>query len=266
MMLNQEAIVQNTSLNCTQEKPRAVVLITGAARRVGAEIARTLFQRGVNVALHYHSSEAEVSALAKSFNEQRAHSAIVLQANLLDLQACEQMIESVVAHYGRLDGLVNNASSFYATPLTTIKEEDWLDLMGSNARAPLFLSQAAYPHLSTTQGAIVGLIDIHAERPMKNHLVYSLAKATHAQLIRGLAIEMAPHVRCNGVAPGVNVWPENDHSFNDASRAEIEKSIPLGRAGTPADLAIAVAFLLLDAHYVTGQILAVDGGRSCVLA
>ncbi|XLM20525.1 SDR family oxidoreductase, partial [Chromobacterium piscinae] len=170
-----------------------------------------------------------------------------------------------VAAFGRLDGLVNNASSFFPTEVGQIDEAAWHDLMGSNLKAPLFLSQALAPELTRRRGAIVGIADIHVDRPMARHVVYNLAKAGHAQLIRSLAIELAPAVRVNGVAPGVNLWPESEASFDAAGLAAIEATIPLQRTGVPEDIARAVAFLLLDAGYVTGQILAVDGGRSIVL-
>ncbi|MBV8048874.1 MAG: SDR family oxidoreductase, partial [Paludibacterium sp.] len=196
-------------------------------------------------------------------NQIRPGSADTVQADLLDIDRLPALVEACVLRFGRLDGLVNNASSFFATPLGTIDSAAWHDLMGSNLQAPLFLAQAAAPHLTASGGAIVGLIDIHAERPLKDFVVYSLAKAGHAQLIRALALELAPHVRVNGVAPGTNVWPERGAHFSAAERAAIEASIPLGRVGVPADLARAVAWLLSDqAAYVTGQILAVDGGRS----
>ena len=184
---------------------------------------------------------------------------------MLDTAALPALAAQAVAAFGRLDGLVNNASSFFPTELGSIDEAAWHDLMGSNLKAPLFLAQALAPELSRRRGAIVGISDIHVDRPMARHVVYNLAKAGHAQLIRSLAIELAPAVRVNGVAPGVNLWPEDELSFDAAARRAIEASIPLRRAGVPEDIAQAVAFLLLDAGYVTGQILAVDGGRSVVL-
>lgn len=243
-----------------------VALITGAAKRVGAEIARTLVAHGWRVALHYRQSAAPAHRLAAELNAQSSDCAAVFYADLLDTATLPRLIERVVAHFGRLDGLVNNASSFFPTPLEGINEDAWEDLMGSNLKAPLFLAQAAAPHLRASQGAIVGLIDIHAERPLPNHLVYSLAKAGHAQLIRALALALAPAVRVNGVAPGANVWPEGGSVFDATERAAILARIPLGRVGQPADLAGAVRFLLSpEAAYISGQILAVDGARSVVL-
>ncbi|UJB32276.1 pteridine reductase [Chromobacterium sp. Beijing] len=242
-----------------------VALISGAARRVGAGIARHLHARGLRVVLHYRGSRGEAEALAAELNAARSDSARLLQGDLLDTAALPALAARAVAAFGRLDGLVNNASSFFPTEVGRIDEAAWHDLMGSNLKAPLFLSQALAPELAKRRGAIVGIADIHVERPMARHVVYNLAKAGHAQLIRSLAIELAPAVRVNGVSPGVNLWPEDDASFDAAERAAIEASIPLRRTGVPEDIARAVAFLLLDAGYVTGQILAVDGGRSVVL-
>ncbi|MDN0085147.1 pteridine reductase [Crenobacter sp. SG2305] len=242
-----------------------VVLITGAARRVGAGIARHLHEHGWRLALHCRGSRAEADALAEQLNAQRAGSTMVLQADLLDNERLPGLVDATVAAFGRLDALVNNASSFFPTEVGEVTEAAWHDLMGSNLKAPLFLAQAAAPYLAACGGAIVGIVDIHAERPMKSHLVYNLAKAGHAQLIRSLAIELAPKVRVNGVAPGSNVWPEGDSFFDSKLRMEIEASIPLQRTGTPDDIARTVRFLLDDAPYITGQIIAVDGGRSVVL-
>lgn len=257
MALQQEA--------AEQVLEQRVVLITGAARRVGAGIARLLHGRGLRLLLHYRGSQREAEALAAELNGRRPGSVRLLQADLLDMQSLQQLAAQAVAAFGRLDGLVNNASSFFPTELGEIDEAAWHDLMGSNLKAPLFLSQAVAPALRRSGGAIVGISDIHVERPMRRHVVYNLAKAGHAQLIRSLALELAPLVRVNGVAPGVNLWPEDDASFDATERASIEATIPLQRTGQPDDIARAVAFLLLDASYVTGQILAVDGGRSIVL-
>ena len=235
-------------------------LITGAAQRIGAAIARQLHATGACVALHYHTSATAAAQLAAELNAIRPNSAATFAANLLDVARLPQLIEQVVTRFGRLDGLINNASSFYATPLADVNLTNWQELMGSNVQAPLFLAQAAAPFLQAQQGCIVGLIDIHAERPMAEHLVYNLAKAAHAQLIRALAVELAPHIRVNGVAPGVNVWPTSDY-FDADSRQQLEASIPLNRIGTPEDIAKTVSFLIFDAPYITGEIIRVAGGR-----
>ena len=243
----------------------SVVLVTGAARRIGREIAVTLHAAGLNVAVHCRDAVREAELLVASLNALRPGSARVFQADLLDTSALPRLVDEVVAAFGRLDYLVNNASSFYATPVGHITEADWLDLMGSNLKAPLFLSQAAAPHLSTAGGAIVNIVDIHAERPMKSHVVYSIAKAGLVALTRSLAQELAPAVRVNAVAPGANIWPEDPAAFDEAAKAAVLSHIPLGRVGAPCDIAQAVRYLLLDAPYVTAHILAVDGGRSAVL-
>jgi pteridine reductase len=239
----------------------AVYLVTGAARRVGAEIARTLHATGAQVAIHCHRSVAEADSLAGALNELRPASAAVFRVDLCDLAALPDLIGQVVARFGALHGLVNNASSFRPTPLGGIDGALWEDLIGSNLKAPLFLAQAAAPHLRASSGAIVNIVDIHAVRPLKDHLVYSAAKAGLAGLTRALALELAPRVRVNGVAPGAILWPESGDAYPDAERARILATTPLARTGTALEIARAVKYLLLDAEFVTGQILAVDGGR-----
>ncbi len=238
-----------------------VVLVTGAARRVGAEIARHLHAAGARVALHYRRSAADAEALAAGFNAQRPGSAVVLQGDLLDIAVLPGMVSSVVARFGRLDGLVNNASSFFPTAMGEIDEGAWSDLIGSNLKAPLFLSQAAAPHLMASGGAIINIVDIHAERPLKGYPLYSAAKAGLLGLTRAMALELAPKVRVNGVAPGAIEWPD-DGQFPPAEREAIVRHTLLGRTGAPSDIARTVLFLLFDAPYITGQVIAVDGGRS----
>ena len=245
-------------------QPRAV-LITGAARRIGAAIARALHGAGANVLLHCHRSRAEAEFVAATLEATRAGSTAILQADLLDLQALPRLVEQAAAKFGRLDGLVNNASSFAATPFGTIGETQWDELVGSNLRAPLFLSQAAAPALRKTRGGIVNIVDIHWERPLKDYVVYSIAKAGLAGLTRSLALELAPDVRVNAVSPGAILWPDSEEHFPPHERARIVGQTPLGRVGSPEDIAGAVKWLLLDAPYVTGQIVAVDGGRSVQL-
>jgi pteridine reductase len=238
-----------------------VILITGAARRVGADIARTLHAAGANVALHCRSSRSEAVQFAQVLNSARPDSALAIAADLSDVAALQKLVDQVVEHFGRLDGLVNNASSFFSTPVGSIDEAAWQQLTDSNLKGPLFLSQAAAPHLAKHYGAIVNITDIHTERPLKGYAVYSSAKAGLAGLTRALAIELAPQVRVNAVAPGAIIWPEDD-SFSAAARAAIVTNTPLQRTGTPQDIARTVQFLLFDAPFITGQIINVDGGRS----
>ncbi len=244
--------------------PEKVILITGAARRVGACIARTLHAAGCSVAIHCRGSRTEADGLAASLEAARPGTTAVLQADLLNLDALSGLVEGVTARFGRLDGLVNNASSFFPTPVGTLTAAQWDDLSGSNLRAPLFLSQAAAPALREAGGAIVNIVDIHAERPLAGYPAYSAAKAGLLGLTRALAIELAPRVRVNGVSPGAIEWPE-DGQFPPDEREAIVRHTLLQRVGSPQDIAGAVRFLMLDAPYVTGQILAVDGGRSARL-
>ena len=237
-----------------------VVLVTGAARRIGAAIVTRLHENGARVAIHHHGSTDAADALAQRLNTVRPQSAATFQADLLDTERLAPLIDDVVAWGGRLDGLINNASTFYPTPVGTITEDHWTDLMGSNLKAPLFLSQAAVPHLQRHQGAIVNLVDIHAQRPLRNHPVYGPAKAGLAMLTRALAKDLAPAIRVNGVSPGAILWPEE--GMSDSAQQTILRQVPLERPGDRADIAGCVLYLLRDANYVTGQIIAVDGGRS----
>lgn len=241
-----------------------VVLVTGGARRVGAEIVRCLHAAGAQVAVHYRHSSGEAEALVAALEGLRPGSAVALQADLLDTAALPRLVDAAVARFGRLDGLVNNASSFFPTALGEIDETAWTDLIGSNLKAPLFLAQAAAPHLSASGGAIVNIVDIHAERPLKGYALYCAAKAGLLGLTRALALELAPQVRVNGVAPGAIEWPD-DGQFPPPERERIVAHTLLGRVGAPSDIARTVRFLLFDAPYVTGQILSVDGGRSAHL-
>ena len=237
-----------------------IVLITGGAKRVGAAICRRLHQAGASLMLHYRASAGEARLLQAELNHVRANSVALIQADLLDLAKLPKLVEQTISTYGRLDALVNNASSFFQTPVGDITAEAWEDLIGTNLRAPLFLAQAAAPALRKSQGAIVNITDIHAERPLKNFVVYTVAKAGLVGLTRSLARELAPEVRVNAVAPGPILWPD-DESFNELSRQRIISSTPLRREGTPEDIAKAVHFLLADAPYVTGETISVDGGR-----
>jgi len=239
---------------------RPVALITGAGRRVGAVTARTLHAAGYDLALHYRHSAADARALADELERRRGGSTLLLQAELADLPALPALIEQLLAHYGRLDALVNNASAFFPTPLGTATPPQWDALFASNAQAPFFLSQAAIPALREARGGIVNLVDIYAERPLAQHTVYCMAKAALAAMTRSLALELAPEVRVNGVAPGAVLWPSDGKPYAD-QQAMLART-PLQRAGTPDDVAGAVLWLLRDAPYVTGQIIRVDGGRS----
>ena len=236
------------------------VLITGGAKRVGAAICRRLHAAGANLMLHYRTSAGEARLLQAELNHVRQDSVALIQADLLDLAKLPAIVEQTLATYGRLDAVVNNASSFFQTPVGDISPSDWDDLIGTNLRAPLFLAQAAAAALKKTQGAIVNITDIHAERPLKNFVVYSIAKAGLVGLTRSLARELAPEVRVNAVAPGPILWPD-DESFDELSRQRIISNTPLRREGTPEDIAKAVHFLLADASYVTGETINVDGGR-----
>jgi len=237
-----------------------VVLVTGAARRIGAAIVTCLHANGARVAIHYRGSADEAESLAARLNQQRAGSTATFQADLLDTDSIPQLVDEVVSWGGRLDALVNNASTFYPTPVGTITEDEWHDLVGSNFKAPLFLAQAVAPHLRESGGAIVNLVDIHAQRPLRNHPVYGPAKAALAMLTRSLAKDLAPEIRVNGVSPGAILWPED--GMTEATRQSILRQVPLARPGNPEDIAGCVLFLLRDAPYITGQIIAVDGGRS----
>jgi pteridine reductase len=239
-----------------------VVLVTGGAKRVGAAISRRLHAAGASIALHYRFSLDEAQALEAELNGLRAGSAKLVQADLLHLQSLQPMVKQTVQHFGRLDALVNNASSFFPTPLEEIGEHQWGDLIGTNLKAPLFLAQAAAHELRRNQGAIVNIVDIHADRPMHGHLVYSVAKAGLAALTRALAVELAPEVRVNAVAPGAIIWPENGEWASPGVREKIVGQTLLKRVGDPDDIAKTVQFLLRDAPYITGQIINVDGGKS----
>lgn len=239
-----------------------VVLVTGGAKRVGAAICRRLHAAGASVAIHYLSSAQQAQDLRDELGAQRPESAAVFQSDLLDVAALPQLVEATIEKFGRLDALVNNASSFYATPLAEIDEQQWTDLLGTNLKAPLFLAQAAAPELRRRHGAIVNIVDIHAERPMQGHLLYSVAKAGLTALTKGLAQEMSPQVRVNAVAPGVIVWPEGAEWEDDERRRRIVAHTLLKREGEPDDIARTVHFLLNDSPYITGQVIAVDGGRS----
>jgi len=235
-------------------------LITGGARRVGAAITRRLHAAGANVLVHYRDSDSDAAKLVAELNGVRPKSAAMVKAELLAPIAPRALLSAALDSFGRLDLLVNNASAFFPVALGAIEASHWEELVGSNLRAPLFIAQEAAAALAKHEGAIVNIVDIHAERPLKGYPVYSIAKAGLAAMTRSLALELAPRVRVNGVAPGAIAWPE-DGQFDPAERERVVATTPLGRTGTPEDIAQAVHFLAC-APYVTGQILAVDGGRS----
>ena len=238
-------------------------LITGGARRVGAAITRRLHAAGANVLVHYRDSDSDAAKLVAELNGVRPKSAATVKAELLAPIAPRALVSAALESFGRLDLLVNNASAFFPVALGAIEASHWEELVGSNLRAPLFIAQQAAAELAKHEGAIVNIVDIHAERPLKGYPVYSIAKAGLAAMTRSLALELAPRVRVNGVAPGAIAWPE-DGQFDPAERERVVATTPLGRTGTPDDIAQAVHFLAC-APYVTGQILAVDGGRSIFL-
>lgn len=242
-----------------QEK---VILITGGAKRVGAAICRRLHAQGARLIVHYRSSRDEAKALHDELTQKRSDSVALVQADLLDTELLPELIEKVVDRFGQLDVLINNASSFFPTPLPQCTLQDWNDLAGSNLQAPLFLSQAAAPYLKERHGCVINIVDIHTERPLKNYVIYNAAKGGLLSLTKSLAVEMAPEVRVNGVSPGPILWPEDGEWADEAARQHIIASTLLKRCGEPDDIAKTVQFLIADAPYITGQIIAVDGGRS----
>ncbi len=241
--------------------PRPVALVTGAARRIGATIARCLHADGYDLALHYRGSHDEMLALATELQAQRSDSVLTLQADLAEFDRLPELIARTVGRYGRLDALVNNASNFFPTPIGKATPAQWDALMAVNARAPLFLSQAAAPHLRKAGGAIVNLTDIHVDQPLHDHAIYGMAKAALAHMTRALALDLAPDVRVNAVAPGAILWPQGN-DCSDTTKVDMLSRTPLARTGTPEEIAETVRWLLRDATYMTGQVLHIDGGRT----
>lgn len=242
------------------ELSRKNVLITGAAKRIGACCARLLHRNGYNVFLHYHSSKQAAIELCSELNQQRPDSARVMQADLLNPVELQSLAQQATMAWGGLDVLVNNASSFYPTALTDVNEAQWDELLGSNLKAPFFLIQSLAADLAKHNGCVINIVDIHAERGLKGYPVYSIAKAGLAAMTKILAKELGPEVRVNGVAPGAIIWPE--HELSETAKQEILQRVALRRNGEPADIAKAVLFFAQDANYITGQILSVDGGRT----
>lgn len=239
-----------------------VAFISGGAQRIGAQLTRTFHDAGYNIILHYNSSEKEALALRDTLCKARKDSVVPFSLDLLQMHDWDSVRDFSLKHWGRVDVLINNASSFYPTRIGKVREAQWEDLIGTNLRAPFFLSQALAPALKEVAGNIVNIIDIHGDRPLKNYSVYSVAKAGLAMMTRSLAKELAPEVRVNGIAPGAILWPENEAKVSETTKATIIRQIPLKRQGAPEDIATAALFLCRDAPYVNGQILSVDGGRS----
>ncbi len=235
-------------------------LITGAARRIGAQTAQTLHENGANIIIHYGRSADDAERLVAQLNRQRPESAAALQADLMNLDEVHHLAIKAFNAFDSLDILINNASTFYPTPIGSINEDNWDDLMGTNIKAPLFLSQACYPALKQNQGVIINMVDIHARTPLKDYTTYSCAKAAKVMLTRSLALEMGPDVRVNGVAPGAILWPEDENDMDVESQQNILQKIPLKRIGHPENIAHTILYLVTD-DYVNGQIIAVDGGR-----
>ncbi|MFT5571755.1 MAG: pteridine reductase [Cryomorphaceae bacterium] len=239
------------------------VLITGGARRIGRVIAHTLHANGFNIMIHYRSSAGEASELAKELNSSRPDSAGIVAGNLLDVACIPGIIDATIDKFARLDVLVNNASTFYPTPIELIDEDFWLDLVGSNLKAPAFMVKSAAKHIRKSSGCIINMVDIYAQKPLSNHPIYCSAKAGLEMLTKSLALDLAPEIRVNGISPGAILWPEHDdHPLTQNSLLE---KIPLSRMGDPNDIAKLVLFLVKDAPYITGQVIAVDGGRSVVI-
>jgi len=237
-----------------------VALITGGARRIGACLTRTLHTAGMNVVIHYHSSLEPARVLQKELNAVRENSCILIQCELTEYNKLKPLVDESARQMGRLDVLINNASTFFPTPAGDTNEPHWDSLFDTNLKAPFFLTQAAAPHLKKHRGSIINLIDIYAERPLADHAVYCASKAGLASLTRSFAQDLAPEIRVNGIAPGAILWPENQH--DEVAQKRLISRVPLRRIGQPQDIADTALFLIRDARYTSGQILSVDGGRS----
>ena len=236
-----------------------VVLITGAAHRIGAVTARYLHEAGFNIILHYLSSRSPAQALQKELNSKRENSVVLVQADLLANNALNALAKEAYNAWQRLDVLINNASTFYRTPIGSANDQHWDDLFGTNVKAPFFLAQAAAPFLRKTHGCIINMVDIHARRPLKEYSIYSMAKAALETMTKALARELGPEIRVNGVSPGAILWPDN---LDEVTKQRIVSKTFLKRKGEPEDIAKAIRFIIEDAPYMTGQILSIDGGRS----
>ena len=239
-----------------------VALVTGGVRRIGAVVCRLLHAQGMNLVIHYRSSEKEAHALQAELHALRPESVMLVRGDLLNAAKLDNLVYETIDSFERLDALINNASSFYPTPMGKATEKHWDELIGSNLKAPFFLAQAAAPHLKKTHGCIVNMADIHADRPLRTYPIYCAAKAGLVMLTKSLARELAPEVRVNAVAPGTILWPESD--LDEITKQRIISRVPLKRSGDPSDIARTILFLVRDAGYITGQVIAVDGGRSVV--
>ncbi len=242
-----------------------VVLITGGAKRIGAAVTNHLHANNFNVVIHYRDSKEEASALAHVLNSRRANSAITIHADLTKIDAIDVLASQTLARWGRINALVNNASCFYPTAIGSTTERDWNDLMDSNLKAPFFLAQALAKELAKSSGCIINMADIYADKPLKKYSVYSMAKAANAMLTKALAVELAPNVRVNGVAPGGILWPENSDQLSQIQKDALLAKVPLQRLGDTSDIAKTILFLIKDAPYINGQIIAVDGGRNLTI-
>ena len=251
------------SLHDNMSNSQKTVLITGGARRIGNVIAHLLHASGFNIMIHYRSSSSDADKLITDLNNIRADSAASVQGDLLDVNCIPRIIEQTIDTFGRLDVLINNASTFYPTPIELIDNEFWTDLVGSNLKAPMFMVKSATKHLRDNNGCIINIVDIYARTPLSNHPIYCSAKAGLEMLTKSLARDLAPEIRVNGVSPGAILWPE--HETHTEKQDELLKKVPMGRMGTPEDIAKTVRFLIEDGTYITGQIIAVDGGRSVVI-
>ena len=248
----------------------SVVLITGAAKRIGAEVARFLHANNYSVVIHYHTSHKDAEQLTASLNNIRENSAVSFRADLNKMREIDLLAQQAIAHWGKLNVLVNNASSFYPTVVGATEESHWEDLMGSNVKAPFFLAQTLAAELTKNRGCIINMADIYGDRPLKRHSVYSMAKAANVMLTKSLALELAPNVRVNGIAPGAILWPEkvgSEHSEKNmlTDKKNLLDKIPLHKTGDTNDIAKTILFLIKDAPYINGQIITVDGGRNLTI-
>jgi len=244
--------------NKTKNKMHA--LITGSAKRIGASIARNLHAAGLNIGIHYHSSKSDAISLCKELNSNRSNSASMFQADITQSLEARNLIKDFINWSGKIDLLINNASSFYPTPIGKVTDDDWNNLIGTNLKGPLFLCQAAAENLKKNKGSIINLIDIHTKHPLRNHSLYVSAKAGLKMLTRSLAKDLAPEIRVNGISPGAILWPEEN--INDQKKEAILSQIPLQRKGSPQDISDCILFLLYHSSYITGQTITIDGGRS----